>query len=167
MKQIGVEADETLQQIAIRRRIGFFGHVMRSDGLEKRMLLACGEGRRRRRQPRRRWMDEIHEVSGMKLTELREMTTERKNGDGLPWWPSRIWFVLRQDEEVDKSNSWVEWWVTLSLLTDLWLSLYCSSSVWCALSNAETIYKFADTLQYKYHGLRTKYMNKWLTKYKL
>ena len=61
-----------------------FGHVMRSDGLEKGMMLACGEGRRRRGRPRRRWMDEIHEVTGIKLAELRDVTTERKNGGGFP-----------------------------------------------------------------------------------
>jgi len=32
--EIGIEEDETLQQTAIRRKLGFFGHVMRSDGLE-------------------------------------------------------------------------------------------------------------------------------------
>ena len=36
---------------------------MRSDGLEKRMMLAHGDGRRRRGRPRRKWMDEIHEVN--------------------------------------------------------------------------------------------------------
>jgi len=41
-------------------------------------MLACGEGRRRRGRPRRRWMDEIHEVTGMKLAELRDVTKERK-----------------------------------------------------------------------------------------
>ena len=51
---------------------------MRSDGLEKRMMLACGEGRRRRRRPRGRWSDKIHEVIGMKLAELRDATIERK-----------------------------------------------------------------------------------------
>src|SRR6218665_410730 len=76
--EIGVEKDETLQQTAIRRKLGFFGHVMRSDGLEMEMMLACGEGRRRRGRPRRRWLDEIHEVTGMKLAELRDVTTERK-----------------------------------------------------------------------------------------
>jgi len=60
-----------LQQTVIRRKLGFFGHVMQSNGLEKGMMLACGEGRRRGRS-RRRWMDEIHEVTGMKLAELRE-----------------------------------------------------------------------------------------------
>ena len=32
--EIGIEEDETLQQTALRK-LGFFGHVMRSDGLEK------------------------------------------------------------------------------------------------------------------------------------
>ena len=41
------------------------------------MMLACGEGRRRGR-PIRRWMNEIHEVTGMKLAELRDATIERK-----------------------------------------------------------------------------------------
>jgi len=58
--EIWVEEEEMLQLTAIRRKLGFFGHVMRSGGLEKGMMLACGEGRRRRRQPRRRCMDEIH-----------------------------------------------------------------------------------------------------------
>ena len=35
-------------------------------------------GRRRRGRPRRRWMDEIHEVTGMKLAELRDATIEWK-----------------------------------------------------------------------------------------
>jgi len=39
------------------------------------MILACGEGRRRRGRPRRGWMDEIHEVTGMKLVELRDVMT--------------------------------------------------------------------------------------------
>ena len=50
---------------------------MQSDGLENGMMLAHGDGRRRGR-PRRKWMDEIHEVTGMKLVELRDVTTERK-----------------------------------------------------------------------------------------
>src|SRR6218665_1885937 len=65
--EIGIEEDETLQQKAIRRRIRFFGHVMRSDGLEKGMMLECGEGRSRRRgRPRRRWMDSVRIAGGWK-----------------------------------------------------------------------------------------------------
>ena len=76
-REIGIE-EETLQQTALRRKLGSFGHVMRSDGLEKGMMLAHEGGKRRRRRPRRKWMDEIHEVTGMKLAELRDVTTERK-----------------------------------------------------------------------------------------
>src|SRR6218665_1762129 len=47
-KEIGIEEDETLQQAVLRRKLGFFGHVMQSDGLEKGMMLAYGDGRRRR-----------------------------------------------------------------------------------------------------------------------
>jgi len=65
--EIGIEEDETLQQTALRRKLGFFGHVMRSGGFEKGMMLAYRAGRRRRGRPRRKWMDEIHEVTGMKL----------------------------------------------------------------------------------------------------
>ena len=54
--EIGIEEDETQQQTALRRKLGFFGHVMRSDGLEKRMMLAYRDGRRRRGRPRRKWM---------------------------------------------------------------------------------------------------------------
>src|SRR6218665_2648696 len=76
--KIGIEEDETLQQTALRRKLGFFGHVMRSDELEKTMMLAHGYGRRRRGRPRRKWMDEIHEVTGMKLAEVRDVTTDRE-----------------------------------------------------------------------------------------
>src|SRR6218665_2147472 len=47
--EIGIE-EETLQQTALRRKPRFFGHVivMRSDEFEKGMMLAHGDGRRRR-----------------------------------------------------------------------------------------------------------------------
>jgi len=50
---------------------------MRSDGLEKGMMLAHGDGRRSRGRPRRKCMDEIYAVTGMKLAELRDVMTER------------------------------------------------------------------------------------------
>src|SRR3984885_5231776 len=78
--KIGVENDETLQQMAIRRKLGFFGHIMRSQGLKKEMMMACGEGRRKRGRPRKKWMDEIglHERTGMNLMKFREATMERR-----------------------------------------------------------------------------------------
>jgi len=42
------------------------------------VMLACREGRRKRGRPRRRWMDEMHEVTEIKLVEQRDVTTDRK-----------------------------------------------------------------------------------------
>ena len=64
---------------------------MRSDELEKGMMLVCGEGRRRRRgRPRRRRMDETHEVTGMKIAELRDVMTERKQWRRLAMMVARV-----------------------------------------------------------------------------
>ena len=49
----GIEKDETLQQTVLRAKLRFFGHVMRSDGLEKEMMLACGEGSRKQGRQRK------------------------------------------------------------------------------------------------------------------
>ena len=95
--EIGIEEEETLQQTVLRRKLGFFGHVMRSDGLEKEMMLAHGDGRRRRGRPRRKWMDEIYEVTGMKLAELRYVTTERKQ------WRRLVKMVAR-DQRADSTR---------------------------------------------------------------
>ena len=54
------------------------------------MMLACGEGWRRRGQPRGRWMDEIHEVTGMQLAELSDMTTEMKQWRRLAMMVARV-----------------------------------------------------------------------------
>ena len=58
-------------------RILWTCHAIRWIG--KGMMLACGDGRMRRGRPRRKWMDETHEVTGMKLAELKDVTTERKH----------------------------------------------------------------------------------------
>jgi len=41
--EIGIEEEEMLQQTALRRKLRFFGHCMRSDELEKGMMLAHGD----------------------------------------------------------------------------------------------------------------------------
>ena len=63
---------------------------MQSDGLEKGMMLECREGRRRKGRPSRRWMDEIREVTGMKLAELSDVTTERQQWRRLAMMVARV-----------------------------------------------------------------------------
>ena len=80
--ELEIEREETLQQTATWRKLSYFGHVMRSNGLEKELMTACGEGRKRRGRPRRRWLDEVHEKSSMSLEQLREATRERRHWRG-------------------------------------------------------------------------------------
>src|SRR6218665_2282034 len=50
---------------------------MRAGGLEKEMMLACGEGGGRRERPKKRGMKEIMGGTGMGLEELREVVRNR------------------------------------------------------------------------------------------
>jgi len=48
-----VKAHTYLDNIVKRKKLMYFGHVMRSNGLEKDIMLGMGEG------PRTRWTDDI------------------------------------------------------------------------------------------------------------
>jgi hypothetical protein len=58
-------------------KLRYFGHVVRTNGLEKSIMFGMGEGQRRRGRPRKRWLDEIVELTGKKLEELMVMTEDR------------------------------------------------------------------------------------------
>src|SRR6218665_1069352 len=57
----------SLRQRAAKQKMMFFGHVMQANSMENEMMLACGEGRRKRGRSRKRWMKETHTMSGMNL----------------------------------------------------------------------------------------------------
>ena len=50
---------------------------MRSNSLEKDIIVAVGDGQRKRGRPRARWLDGIEEETGMSLQELMEATKNR------------------------------------------------------------------------------------------
>ena len=106
-----INPEYSLEGLMLKLKLQYFGHLLRrADSLEKTLMLAKIEGRRKTGQQRMRWLDGITDLMDVGLGELWELVMDRET------WRAEV-------HGVAKSRTRLSDWTELINISSRWVSV--------------------------------------------